>query len=429
MKNVISLIFVLVGIFSFAQTSSEALKKEQKKIEIKIQNTKSLLKKVKTNSEASLNELRLMDNQIRSREELVRIFDNQVRVAEVKMIERKNEIEKLNKRLADLKRQYKSMILYTYKHRNNIGKIMFILSANNYNDAIKRNKYLKKVAGLQKKQRALIEQHQQLIADEITKIDQEKQAKLLALEEKRKEREQIEKDKITKQQTYQQFKKEEQKLVSQLQQEERKKLELKGKIDAAIKAEIAENQRRQKETAGKKKSTSKKTKSTSGSSSSSTEEKPEREYVYEETTEGKVVAKNFEGNKGRLPWPVDNGTITERYGRNAHPTLEGVFTNNNGIDISCAKGTSVRSIFEGEVTSVFSITGAGKVVIIKHGNYRTVYSNLADVSVQTGSKVTTKQIIGHLLPSDGNVSICHFEVHLVNNNGTQSLNPSLWVGR
>jgi len=427
MKNVISGLFVLVSLFSFAQTSSEALKKEQKKIEIKIQNTKSLLNKVKTNTEASLNELRLMDNQIRSREELVRIFDNQVRVAEVKMIERKNEIEKLNKRLADLKRQYKSMILYTYKHRNNIGKIMFILSANNYNDALKRNKYLKKVAGLQKKQRALIQQHQQLISDEITKIDQEKQAKQLALEEKRKERELIEKDKVVKQQTYQQFKKEEQKLVSQLQQEERKKLELKGKIDAAIKAEIAENQRRQKEAARKKKATSKKTKSTSESPSS--DDKPEREYVYEETTEGKIVAKNFEGNKGKLPWPVEKGTITERYGRNAHPTLDGVFTNNNGIDISCAKGTSVRAIFEGEVTSVFSITGAGKVVIIKHGNYRSVYSNLADVSVQTGSKVSTKQMIGTLLPSDGNVSICHFEVHLVNNNGTQSLNPSLWIGR
>jgi murein hydrolase activator len=425
MKNAISLILVLFVFSLSAQTSSDALKKEQKKIEKKIENTKLLLNKVKTNTEASLNELRLMDNQIRTREELVRIFDNQVRVAEVKMIERTNEIEQLNKRLSDLKRQYKSMILYTYKHRNNVGKIMFILSANNYNDAVKRNAYLKKVAGLQKKQRALIEQHQQLIKDEITKIEEEKKAKLLALEEKKREREQIEKDKVVKQQTYQQFKKEEQKLYSQLQQEERKKIELKGKIDAAIKAEIAENQRRQRNAASKSKSSKKK----NSKSTAVEDDTQERTYNYEESTEGKVVAKNFEGNRGRLPWPVEKGTITERYGRNAHPTLDGVFTNNNGIDISCSKGSSVRAIFEGEVTSVFNITGAGKVVIIKHGNYRTVYSNLADVNVSIGSKVNTKQSIGTLLPGDGNFSICHFEVHLVNSNGTQSLNPSLWIGR
>jgi len=295
MKNAISLILVFSSFYITAQTSSVALKKEQKKIEKKIENTKLLLNKVKTNTEASLNELRLMDNQIRTREELVRIFDNQVRVAEVKMIERTNEIEQLNKRLSDLKRQYKSMILYTYKHRNNIGKIMFILSADNYNEAIKRNKYLKKVAGLQKKQRALIEQHQQLIKDEITKIEEEKKAKLLALEEKKREREQIEKDKAIKQQTYQQFKKEEQKLYSQLQQEERKKIELKGKIDAGIKAEIAENQRRQRNAASKSKSSKKKNSKTT----TVEDDTQERTYNYEESTEDKDVAKNFEGNRGR----------------------------------------------------------------------------------------------------------------------------------
>lgn len=444
MRNAVNLLLICFFSFvAFAQSSSEQLKKEQKKLESKINNTKSLLTQVKNNQKASLNELKLIENQIKSREELVRVFDNQVRMAEVKMIERKNEIRRLNKRLEDLKTQYKRMILFAYKNRNNIGKIMFLLSADSYNEALKRNKYLQKVAGLQRKQRDLIRQHQSMIQTEIKEIDQEKASKLAALEEKKKEREQIQKDKGLKEKSYQKFKQDEQKLLAELKKDERKKEEVKAQINAAIKREIAENQRRQKEAdekarANAKSNKSNKKKNSSGTSTTPTdnsttasndEPKEEKKYVYTESPDGIALGKNFESSKGRLPWPVNSGTITEKYGRNAHPTLEGVFTNNNGIDITCTKGSSVRAVFEGEVSSVFSIPGAGKVVIIKHGSYRTVYSNLSETFVKTGTKVTTKQAIGQLLESDGNVSVCHFEVHSVNNSGTQSLNPSLWIGR
>jgi septal ring factor EnvC (AmiA/AmiB activator) len=449
MKNVINLLLVLCSsVFAFSQGTSVQLKREQQKLEKKIANTKSLLTKVKSNTEASLNELRLIDNQIRSREALVRIFDNQVRVAEIKMIEKKHEINRLNKRLEDLKQQYKSMIIYAYKRRNNYGKIMFILSANNYNEAIKRNSYLKKAAAIQLKQRALIKQHQQLIDKEIKSISQEKETKVLAMEEKKKERAQIEKDKVTKEISYGKFKKEEQKLYDQLQADERKKQELKRKIDSAIKNEIAaETERQRKEEEKKRKAAEEKKRKTNESikpgdkpktNNTSVKETdpfvddvPEKkpEYVYKESPEGSAIGRSFESNRGRLAWPVGNGSITERYGVNAHPTLKGVTTNNNGIDITCSKGSTVRAVFEGEVTSVFSITGAGKVVIIKHGSYRTVYSNLQETYVKAGSQVSTKQSIGVLQPEDGNISICHFEVHSVASGITKSLNPSLWVGR
>jgi murein hydrolase activator len=105
-----------------------------------------------------------------------------------------------------------------------------------------------------------------------------------------------------------------------------------------------------------------------------------------------------------------------------------VFTNNAGIDISAPKGAQVRAVFEGEVTSVLAIPGAGKVVIIKHGNYRTVYTNLQETYVKTGSKVTTKQAIGSLLVKEGSsVSVAHFEIHQVIGTAVQCLNPSLWV--
>lgn len=448
MKSVISFLLVFCSsIIVFGQGTSTQLKREQQKLEKKIANTKSLLNKVKSNTEASLNELRLIDNQIKSREALVRIFDNQVRVAEIKMIEKKQEINRLNKRLEDLKRQYKSMIIYAYKHRNNYGKIMFILSANNYNEALKRNRYLKKAAAVQLKQRALIKQHQQLIDKEIKSISQEKESKVLAMEEKKKEREQIEKDKINKEISYGKFKKEEQKLYDQLQADERKKQELKRKIDSAIKNEIAaETERQRKEEERKRKAAEEKKRKANeakkgdkpktntppvNESDPFLDDVPDKksEYAYKESPEGTAIGRSFESNRGRLAWPVGNGSITERYGVNAHPTLKGVTTNNNGIDITCSKGSTVRAVFEGEVTSVFSITGAGKVVIIKHGSYRTVYSNLQETYVKIGSQVSTKQSIGVLQEADGNISICHFEVHSVASGITKSLNPSLWIGR
>jgi len=460
MRNAIISLLVLVLVISngFSQQSSDYLKREKQKLEKKIANTKNLLQKVKNNSEASLNELRLLENQIKSREALVRVFDNQVRVAEVKMIEKKQEVSRLTKRLEDLKIRYKAMVLYAYKHRNNFGKIMFILSANNYHDAIKRTKYLKKVAQIQKKQLALIKQNQQLIKTEIKNIGIEKENKLLALEEKKQERDQIEKDKGSKEKTYRKFKKEEEKLYAQLQEDEKNKQALKDKIDAAIKAEVTFETKRQKELDEKKKLAAANKKKNSGTKSSTnktdakgsaktstgskttTTSTAKDPFADEQSTtsttnfeendsdEGKAIGKSFESKKGGLPWPVSGGTITERFGRNAHPTLKDVYTNNNGIDITCGKGASVRAVFEGEVTSVFSITGAGWVVIVKHGPYRTVYSNLADKSVRIGSKVSAKQSIGNLLVSDG-VSVCHFEVHFVSSAGIQTLNPSLWLGR
>jgi murein hydrolase activator len=451
MKNVSSVLFIFF-LFShvYGQSSQEKLKKEQQKLEKRISNTRSLLSKVKSNTQASLNEIRLIENQIKSREALVRIFDNQVRMAEIKMVEKKQEVKRLKKRLNDLKRQYKKMVLYAYKHRGNYGRVMYLLSADNYNEAVKRNRYLKKVAGVQKKQAALIKQHQALIAEEITNISQEKDSKLLALQEKKQERELISKDKTKKEKSYEKFKKEEQNLASQLKADERKKAEIKQRIDAELRQELAREQARQKEREKAKKEEEKRKanlaastpKSTNSSASnktqdgtkttpktSTTEPAKPKQVAYTESTEGSAVGKSFEVNRGRLPWPVEKGSITERYGTNPHPTLAGVVTNNNGIDITCPKYARVRSVFEGEVTSVFSINGAGKYVVIKHGAYRTVYGNMQETYVSVGSKVSSKQAIGSLLADDSGVSICHFEIHTVAGGLTKSLNPSLWIGR
>ncbi len=438
MKSVIKLLLILLfALPSYAQQDQNQLKREQQKLEKRISNTKKLLNKVKNNTQASLNEIRLIENQIRTREALVHLFDNQVRSAEMKIVQKNIEIKRLRAKLKQLKQQYRKMFLYAYKHRGNYNKVMYLLASSDYNEALRRNRYLKKVAAIQRKQAALIKQHQLLIYKEIDQIDNEKQIKLQALDEKKKERDQIEKDKSKKEKSYQKFKKEEQALVAQLKEDERKKIVLKKQIDAAIRADIAREQAKeaarlaaQANAAPKTTTTPSATPKTNPSSTSSPKTTTSAPKVVATpiSTEGAAIGKSFEANRGRLPWPVDNGSVTERFGRNYHPTLSGVEWNNNGIDITCNRSSRVRAVFEGEVTTVFSVPGAGKVVIIKHGAYRTVYGNLAETFVSVGSKVSTKQAIGTLL-NDGGVSVCHFEVHQVVGVNPVTLNPSLWIGR
>ena len=448
MKFVISLFLFFVVQFGFSQTNSKSLKKEQQQLESKISNTKKLLKQVKSNQQNSLNAIRLIDNQIKSREDLVRIYDIQVRAAEIEIIEKKQRINRLKERISNLKTQFRSMMLYSYKHRGNHRNIMFILSSQNYNEAYKRNSYLKKLAEIQKKQVAIIKQNQKVIYSDIQTINNNKQEKLSIIEEKKTEKKLIEIDRGVKQQTFNKFKQEEKNLFTQLEVAERKKQNLKQEITKAIKLEILVEQKKQeeiakKERAKKEKAEKEKIEKLANEEKTivNTEIKKEKlESKSIENTENKIVStytepkesialgKNFQLSTGLLHWPVNSGSITEKYGKNPHPTLNGVVTNNNGIDITCSIGSNVRAVFGGEVSSIFSIQGAGKVIIVKHGNYRSVYSNIKDTYVKIGAKVATKQNIGSLI-QEGNLSICHFEIHQVINGVTQSLNPSLWISK
>lgn len=455
MKYVIKYIFIILICFlskgSFGQKTSEKLKREQEKLEKSISLTKSLLRKTKKNSQATISELRVLENQLKHREELLANFEDQIKDAEIQIEQKTQQIDDLEKKLKLLVFQYRHLLIYAYKHRSKSGQWMYIFSAKSYNEAIKRKKYLEKVAELQRKQKRLIEQHQNLISKEKTEIETEKKEKELIADEKRKEKENLEIDKRTKETNLTKLKKEETRLAAEMKLSENKKIILKQRIREAINAEIAADEARrkareekerkklEKERIAKNNSTNNSNTTSSSStklnskSTSVTVDEPEETVKRPLTiTETKEVALNqsFESNRGRLPWPVSSGTITEGYGRNPHPKIKNLYTNNNGIDISTNRGSSVRAVFEGEVTSVLSIPGAGKVVIIKHGNYRTVYSNLQDVNVGVGSKVKTKQSIGSLLPDDDDVlSVSHFEIHQVLNGQINRMNPTNWIAR
>lgn len=432
-SNILLVLFLVVTSQTVAQSTSEKLKKEQQQLEKNIANTKQLLEKTQSSAESSFNELKLLNNQITYREQLVRNFDNQIRGAELKIKEKQNQIEELSEEMKTLKEQYKKLLVYAYKNRNKYGKMMYIFSSDSYYEAIKRAKYLEKIQELIKKQFLVIEQHQKLITVEMENIEKERQYKTQLLSEKKAEREQILSDQQKQQQVYQELKTQESQILAKLKEEERKRANLKAQIDAAIKKEIAEAEARRKKAeaeAKKKADAAKPSTAPSTSTDVVTTTTPAKSVELPETKENLAMSKSFEGNRGKLPWPVEKGNITEGFGTNPHPTIPGVVTKNNGVDISAPKNAQVRAVFDGEVTSVMNIPGAGKVIIVKHGNYRTVYSNLQSTFVNVGSKVTTKQVIGSLVAGDGQaLSTAHFEIHQVVGSGVTSLNPGLWLAK
>lgn len=447
MKLVIKLFLLtlLIGlpITGFSQKNSEKLRKEQERLEKSITITKGLLKKAKSNTEATLSELRVLENQVNYREELLKNFDSQIRSTELKIDEKKQQIVQLEEKLELLVFQYKQLLLYAYKHRSKEGQWMYVFAAKNYNEAVKRKKYLIKIAELQRKQKQIILQHQRLISNEKITLEKEKQSKITIAEQKKLEKEDLLVDKKEQEKNYDKLKKAENKLAAEMKLIENKKIILKQRIKEAISTELAAEEARRK--ANERKNTQKNVANNTASNtsnakvtssdktnttvSSTTTETPKRTITISETREVELN-QSFESNRGRLPWPVERGTITEGYGRQLHPKLKEIYTNNNGVDISTHRNANVRSVFDGEVTSVLSIPGAGKIVIIKHGNYRTVYSNLQEVYVSVGTKVKTKQAVGSLLSIDGEaLSVSHFEIHQVSNGQINRMNPSSWITR
>jgi len=430
MKTALSLLFFFSFTIALCQKGQDKLVKEKQKLEKKINQTKALLSQIQSNSKASLNEVRILENQIESRENLLLLFDEQIKQADVDLVKKGEELVALNDQLQQIKNQYRIMIIQAYKKRNPSNNLMYIVSSKTYNIALNRAVLLRQITSLRKKQAALIALQKNRLAEQMGSINLEKTNKLLASNEKINEKHRIELDKKQKEASYNKLLIDEASLLKQMQSDEEKKRKIGRQIQNAILAEEKKEADKKKKTNSKTSANSKDKKNNAAKNNTSkSASKPTTQTtgsVEKISSEGNVAGHNFEANRGSLPSPVTKGSITGKFGKTPHPQLKNVFENNNGIDITCSAGSTVRAVFDGEVSSVFSIPGAGTVVIIKHGNYRSVYSNLGGVLVRAGAKVSTKQSLGTLL-SAGNVSVLHFEIHRVSGQSTVPQNPLIWI--
>lgn len=442
-KILMFLFIVLATQLSWSQSKKkEQLEKERKQIENRIQNTKKLLGKTENDLRNRTVELQLIERNLALREQLVRNIDLQIRSTEQRIGELENSMKQLSSKTSALKQQYSEMVVYAYKNRGNLNKLMFVFSSDNFNQAMRRAMYLEKINEVRSRQVQLIRSNQEQILIEQQELEKARKNALELAASKRLERETLLADKQKQQEVFNVVKAEESSLRVRLADDERKKAQVQNQIQKAIEQELAEERererkKREEEERKRKEELAKQNNQNPGTKPSETkpsETKPSETKPVTKpdefglTPEAKLAGNNFAANKGRLPYPVSVGSVVERFGRNAHPTIANVYTDNNGIDISTNRGAEVRAVFEGEVSSIITIPGAGKAVILSHGNYRTVYANMQDVYVTKGAKVAHKHLLGSLLPQ-GNISILHFEIHVINGNTPQKLNPELWLSK
>ena len=294
--------------------------------------------------------------------------------------------------------EYKNMLVYAYKNRNPSYKFLYIISASTFSEAFHRMKYIQHYADYRKKQIERIKKIQLLLIEKKKLLKEELSLKENIIEIKNSEKNNYLNDKDVQEKYLSDLKISESSLTQELKINNQKRREIARAVKKAIEDEI--------------KAIEKKTKS-----------------KFNLTPEGIALSADFKKNKGKLAWPVARGEITSKYGKHQHHVVSTATVDNNGIDISTSKQALVRAVFGGKVTSVMVIPGAGKVVMISHGEYRSVYANLQEVFVQKGDQISTKENIGKLLPKSNGISEAHFEIWKISSEGMNTENPAYWLSR
>jgi murein hydrolase activator len=390
-----------VGI-SFAQNDRAALEEDKKKIEEEIQYTNKLLEQTRKTRENSMNEVVILNNKIGKREKLIKSYSAGIAMLEGQISSLNDSVRRLDSDLQNLKDEYAKMIYYAYKNRDMYDRLAFIFSADDFNQAYQRLKYLQRYNDFRKKQAELIQSTREQLEEQTARLQKQKAEKLSLLDEQQQEKDKLAREKSEKDQSVKKLSNKERQLKKTLKQKE----QAAKKLQKAIEDIIAEEIRLANERATK-----------AGTKTGSKDDMAL-------TPEEKTLSSNFLGNKGKLPWPVEKGIISGTFGEHPHPVLSHVKVKNNGIDLLTSAGEDARAVFEGVVTRVMSVPNNNNVVIIRHGEFLTVYSNLDKVFVKKGDKVATKQKIGTIYtsPSESKTEL-HFEVW----QAKSLLNPQDWL--
>ncbi len=389
------LIFALFVMLAKGQ-SLEELRKKKEKTNEQIKYTTKLLEEARKNEKQTLGKYNILNKQIELRTSLISGINSEMNVLGDFIDQNAWLVSSLNSDLEALKKEYANMILFAQKNQTNYSKVLFVLSANSFNQAYKRLMYLRQYTEYRKTQAELIEWIRDLINAKVQKLERQRSEKETLLQSKKQEADQLTKEK-----------KQQGQYLTSLQQKQKdfkKKLSEQQQIESQLSREI---QRIIDEEVKKAKA--------SGKTS------------FEMTPEQKLVSGQFEQNKRRLPWPVERGVITDHFGVHEHPVLKNIMVRNNGVDITTVQGAKARSVFTGEVSRVFMVTGGNYAVIIRHGKYLTVYSNLVNVRVKSGDKVTTKETIGTIGTdfADGDKTVLKFQIWKENS----KMDPEDWIAK
>lgn len=374
----------------WAAESVKDLQKKQKKLQEEIEQTNQMLKQTKRDENATLNKLQLLGQNIKNQKKLINTLDREITALNVEMRQLGVTRDSLQVVLSGYKADYAEMVRQTHYARMQQSPLLFLLSSKSFQQLARRARYLQEFAHYRQEQVRRIEDTQAEIDNQNNLLAANKSNKQNALTSRKKEQENLKRDERKQKNMLNQLKSKEKDLSKQLKQQQKKVNELNKKIDDMI--------RKQTEKASKTSL----------------------------TKEQKLIAGGFEENKGRLPWPVEKGMISGHYGKQQHPVYSQVTIDNKGIYLQTTAGAKARAVYKGEVTSCFMVGGT-YAVIIQHGNYRTVYSNLSKLNVKQGDKVDTKEAIGTIYTDaeQDQKTELYFQIYKDKN----ILNPELWIAR
>lgn len=361
------------------------LEKKIEKLQGEIKTSQKLLNQTSKNKEATLQEVELLQAQIKKRDDLIAVYDKQLAALNKSTKAYKSDINKLQGDLQKSRQEYADLLVLSYRNRNSINNLLFIFSSEDFNQAIRRMRYIQQFKDLLEHKMEEIDKTKSDIKTRIEKNESDKKRIEELKKVQQQEKESMNKDKKALNDKVTKLKKQEKDIKKDIAKKQKETDDLQAKIKKMIADEVAKRKA-------------------------------------DATVDTKLSA-TFEANKGKLPWPVASGVVVKKYGNNPHPTQPKVVVKNNGIDISTDRGGEALCVFDGQVANVFN-TGSTNVVLVRHGLYFTLYANLDKVFVKAGDKVKTGQKLGviHTGASD-NVTTLHFEVWNEKNN----TNPEGWL--
>lgn len=369
-----------------------------------IKKINALLFKTSGQKKSVLTQVEDISQRISARENLIKVTNRQANLLTRNINDNLQKIEQLRDELKELKDDYAAMISKSYKSKSQQSRIMFLFSSENFLQAYKRLQYMKQYARQRKKQGESIKEKATLLQQLNKDLIEQKKKKELLITENEGAKKKLQQEKKDQEVLVASLRKDEGKFSSQIKKKQKQAAAIEKQIEDLIKEAIAKSNRE-----AAKKTSKKITKASK---------------KFSLTPEAKILAANFTSNKGKLIWPVQKGVVTQSFGSHRHPQFPNVTTNNNGVDITTEDNAKARAIFAGEVMQIQQIKGANQAIYIRHGDYITIYRNLATVLVKKGDKVTSKQNIGTIYknPINGK-TILKFYIY----KNAKKMNPADWV--
>ena len=406
MKHVIAILtglsLLLFLVFETTGQTREELEQDKLNLEREIRLTNELLVETQRTAEVSMGQLVMLNSQINRREQLLGTIQNEIRIINRRISSLTQSIELLESDLEELKANYAEMVRLAARNRDATQRMMFIFSSDSFNQAYLRMRFLQQYGNHRRMQAEKIEETTLRMNDQLATLEQERNRQQTLLARQRDEVRELTVEKASQERTVSDLKTREEQLMSQLQEQRQAAQELQD----AIRRVIEEERRRAQERAEA--------------------EGRVTTDMFALTPEEQLLSDNFAGNRGSLPWPLERGVITSHFGEQPHPVLPGITISNNGIDISTSEGARARAIFDGRVSRVISVPGGFYAVIIRHGEYLSVYSNLSEVFVAQGQHISVREELGVVgtNPREAKTNL-HLEIW----KGNDKQNPASWIAR